>query len=198
MVLKNTVIKKKTSFTRGAYYWLMLMIDNYQSVRTILKIDYESFIIIQTVLSHFLHSMNKEEDSDWKRMWKLVGDKKAKENLSKSKLIPASISLVTDLPRETVRRKLLELNKKKILVLDKKRGIQLGENAINYTLEWAKRVGFLRINIEDELKINNNKLLSKLDDAKKNYSNYIKSFIAPDGNNIGCEKIIKTLKERFF
>ena len=98
MVLKNTVIKKKTSFTRGAYYWLMLMIDNYQSVRTILKIDYESFIIIQTVLSHFLHSMNKEEDSDWKRMWKLVGDKKAKENLSKSKLIPASISLVTDLP----------------------------------------------------------------------------------------------------
>ncbi len=65
-------------------------------------------------------------------------------------------------------------------------------------MEWAKRVGFLRINIEDELKINNNKLLSKLDDAKKNYSNYIKSFIAPDGNNIGCEKIIKTLKERFF
>ena len=59
-------------------------------------------------------------------------------------------------------------------------------------------MGFLRINIEDELKINNNKLLSKLDDAKKNYSNYIKSFIAPDGNNIGCEKIIKTLKERFF
>jgi hypothetical protein len=125
--LKKHCYQKKTSFTRGAYYWLMLMIDNYQSVRTILKIDYESFIIIQTVLSHFLHSMNKEEDSDWKRMWKLVGDKKAKENLSKSKLIPASISLVTDLPRETVRRKLLELNKKKILVLDKKRGIQLGE-----------------------------------------------------------------------
>jgi len=69
MVLKNTVIKKKTSFTRGAYYWLMFMIDNYQSVRTILKIDYESFIIIQTVISHFLYSMNKEEDADWKRMW---------------------------------------------------------------------------------------------------------------------------------
>ena len=88
-------------------------------------------------------------------------------------------------------------------ILLKKRILNLisnfsGENAINYTLEWAKRVGFLRINIEDELKINNNKLLSKLDDAKKNYSNYIKSFIAPDGNNIGCEKIIKTLKERFF
>ena len=88
-------------------------------------------------------------------------------------------------------------------ILLKKRILNLisnfsGENVINHGLRWAKRVGFLRINIEDELKINNNKLLSKLDDAKKNYSNYIKSFIAPDGNNIGCEKIIKTLKERFF
>ena len=73
-----------------------------------------------------------------------------------------------------------------------------GENVIDHSLRWAKRVGFLRINIEDELKINNNKLLSKLDDAKKNYSNYIKSYLAPDENNIGCEKIIKTLKERFF
>ena len=54
------------------------------------------------------------------------------------------------------------------------------------------------MNIEDELKIDKNKLLSSLDDAKKNYSNYIKSHIAPDGNNIGYEKIIRTLKERFF
>jgi hypothetical protein len=198
MVLKNSVVKKKTSFTRGAYYWLMFMIDNYQSVRTILKIDYESFIIIQTVISHFLYSMNKEEDADWKRMWKLAGDKKAKENLSKSKLITASISLVAGLPRETVRRKLLELNKKKILVLDKKRGLQLGENVINHSLRWVKKVGLLGINIEDEIKIDKNKLLSKLDDVKKNYSNYIKSFIAPDGNNLGYEKIIKILKERFF
>ena len=73
-----------------------------------------------------------------------------------------------------------------------------GKNVINHGLRWVKRVGFLSFNIEDEIKIDKNKLLSKLDDAKKNYSNYIKSFIAPDGNNIGCEKIIKTLKERFF
>ena len=57
-------------------------------------------------------------------------------------------------------------------ILLKKRILNLisnfsGENVINHGLRWAKRVGFLRINIEDELKINNNKLLSKLDDAKK-------------------------------
>ena len=74
----------------------------------------------------------------------------------------------------------------------------LGENALNHALMWVKQVGCLSINIEDEIKIDKNKLLSKLDDSKKNYSNYIKSYLAPDGNNIGCEKIIKTLKERFF
>ena len=63
---------------------------------------------------------------------------------------------------------------------------------------WVKQAGLLNINIEDEIKIDKDKLLSKLDDAKKNYPNYIKSYLAPDGNNIGCEKIIKILKERFF
>ena len=32
----------------------------------------------------------------------------------------------------------------------------------------------------------------------KNYSNFINSYIAADGNNLGYEKIIKTLKNRFF
>jgi hypothetical protein len=74
----------------------------------------------------------------------------------------------------------------------------LRENTINHASMWVKQAGLLSINIEDEIKIDKNKLLSKLDDAKKNYPNYIKSYLAPDGNNIGCEKIIKTLKERFF
>ena len=42
-----------------------------------------------------------------------------------------------------------------------------------YGLLWIKKVGLLQMNIEDELKIDKNKLLSSLDDAKKNYSNYI-------------------------
>jgi hypothetical protein len=74
----------------------------------------------------------------------------------------------------------------------------LGVNAVNFGLMWVKQAGLLSINIEDEIKIEKNKLLSKLDDATKNYPNYIKSYLAPDGNNIGCEKIIKILKERFF
>ena len=72
------------------------------------------------------------------------------------------------------------------------------ENTVNHGLMWVKQAGLLSINIEEEIKIDKNELLSKVDDAKKNYPNYIKSYLAPDGNNIGFEKTIKTLKERFF
>ena len=72
------------------------------------------------------------------------------------------------------------------------------ENTANVGLDFVNRAGLLKINIEEEIKVNKDKFLSKLDDAKDNYSNYIKSYIAPDGNNLGYEKIIKILKERFF
>ena len=72
------------------------------------------------------------------------------------------------------------------------------ENTTNFGLDFVNRAGLLKINIEEEIKVNKDKFLSKLDDAKDNYSNYIKSYIAPDGNNLGYEKIIKILKERFF
>jgi hypothetical protein len=139
MDYNNLINNEKTPFTRGAYYWLMFMIDNYQNVRSMLKIDYETFIIIQTVISHFLHSMNKEENANWNRMWELASDEEAKDNLSKAKLNTASISLVTGLPRETVRRKLLELDKREILFLDKENGLHLGKKFEIFHKEFTQR-----------------------------------------------------------
>jgi hypothetical protein len=114
------------AYTRAVYYWIMMTIDHFQKTKEILNIDYESYIIIQTVVSHFLNNVNKEE-ADWKKMWELTNSKNAKDNLSKPKLIISSVSLMTGLPKETVRRKILELYKKKVLVLSKKKGLQLGE-----------------------------------------------------------------------
>ncbi len=127
MVLKNIVPANETAFTRATYYWVMMTIDHFQKTREMLNIDYESYIIIQTVVSHFLNNINKEEEADWQKMWELTNSKKAKDNFSKPKLIISSISLIAGLPRETVRRKILELYKKKILILSRKKGLQLGE-----------------------------------------------------------------------
>ena len=64
--------------------------------------------------------------------------------------------------------------------------------------DYSNKVGLMSMNIENEIKIDKNKLLSQLNKIKDNYSNYIKNYIAPDGDNLGYEKIINTLKNRFF
>ena len=88
-------------------------------------------------------------------------------------------------------------------ILLKKRILYLTSNFFSKNVNslgrgYVYKAGLLEINTKDEIKIDKNKLLSKLDNAKENYSKYIKSYIASDGNNIGYEKIIRTSKERFF
>ena len=129
------------------------------------------------------------------------------DNLELKKKYFPNINVVQYETRENVYKAFLVLHFGTSAIVDaillKKRIVTLisnfaGENVSNHGLLWVKKAGLLQMNIEDELKNDKNKLLSSLDDAKKNYSNYIKSYIVPDGNNIGYEKIIKTLKERFF
>ena len=74
----------------------------------------------------------------------------------------------------------------------------MDQNQIDGIDEYVNRVGMLKLGIDNKMKINKNDLLFKLEENTENYSNYIKSTIAPDGNNIGYEKIIKIIKERFF
>ena len=76
----------------------------------------------------------------------------------------------------------------------------MDKNQITTGQAYSEKLGILSINIDDDITINFNKddFLLKLDKAKENYLDYIKSNIAPDGDNLGYEKIIRTLKERFF
>ena len=77
----------------------------------------------------------------------------------------------------------------------------MDENQIKAGLHWIKELGIEKINIDDDIIVdsdNKNAFLLKLDNATKNYSNFINSYVAPDGSNLGYEKIINTLKSRFF
>ena len=49
-------------FSAGMYEFVMIMINYYARVRETLKIDYDSFMIIQTVVSHSLYLMNKKKN----------------------------------------------------------------------------------------------------------------------------------------
>ena len=113
-------------FSKGLYHWVMFVISFYTRVRETLKIDFESFIVLQVVVSHSLYQLNKTGSKSYteiKEHVELLSKVKLKKNL---KLTFASISEVIQLPRETVRRKVLELCKKDILKFKSKNGIKLG------------------------------------------------------------------------
>ena len=131
-------------FADGMYRFVMLIIEYYSRVKKKLNIDYDSFIIVQTVVSHNLYNLKKkgpqglnytELELEWEKLKETTVIKKKNEpNLEamdrfteqKSKLTMSSICLVTELPKETVRRKIGQLTKLKLLKVSKKRGITLG------------------------------------------------------------------------
>ena len=113
-------------FSKGLYEWIMFVISFYSRVRETLKIDFETFIVLQVVVSHSLYQVNKtgsKSYSEIKEHVEKLSMVKLKKNL---KLTFASISEVIQLPRETVRRKVLELCKKDILTFNSENGIKLG------------------------------------------------------------------------
>jgi len=129
-------------FAPGMYRWLMFIISYYSRVREALKIDYDSFMIIQTVVSHSLYYQNKKKSGsssyeELEREWievltknekTLVAfDKRKSTILNIGRLTISSVCLVMGLPKETVRRKINQLCKKNLLKISKKDGILLGE-----------------------------------------------------------------------
>ena len=119
-------VLKEPMFSQGLYHWVMFILSIYTRVRENLKIDFESFVILQVVVSHSLYQINKSGNKTFSeledQMVKITQNKTRKN----SKLTFASISEVLQLPRETVRRKIISLSKNNILTFNSANGIKLG------------------------------------------------------------------------
>ena len=140
---------KEKPFGQGMYAFLMFQIDYYSRVRNQLKLDYDTFIIVQVVTSHLLYILNKTSFEnkvsypDIKKSWTNIS-KEYNSNIDSvsdlsvnveygnginpAKLTMSSICLITNLPKETVRRKVDTLCKKGILRISKRDGVLLGPN----------------------------------------------------------------------
>ena len=117
---------KEPIFSQGLYHWVMFILSLYTRVRENLKIDFESFVILQVVVSHSLYQINKSGTktfSELEEQMTKIGQNKKIKNI---KLTFASIADVLQLPRETVRRKVLSLSKNNILLSNTENGIKLG------------------------------------------------------------------------
>ena len=152
-------------FASGMYDFVMFLINYYSRIKKELRLDYDSFMIVQVVVSHSLYQINKgptfcricsnktycthatrrssfsDLGYDWDDIIKTNSENSYEQNLKKipyrrylekdTKLSISSICLVTNLPKETVRRKTGALCKKKILNCSSKKGVAIGENYKN-------------------------------------------------------------------
>ena len=140
---------KQKHFIDGSYRFMMFMVTYFARVKKDLKMDYESFMIVQVVATNAVYQIKKkgkeksyeEIGKMWEKMTEISDDKKKKtmdetqdmldskiyNNIYKNRLTISSISLVLNLPKETVRRKIQNLVKKRLLISDKKTGLNLGE-----------------------------------------------------------------------
>ena len=64
--------------------------------------------------------------------------------------------------------------------------------------EYSMRAGIYSLVLNQEISIDKEKLLLDLESCKKGYSDYIKKYVAPDGENLGYQKIVTTIKNKFF
>ena len=117
---------KEPMFSQGLYHWVMFILSFYTRVRENLKIDFETFVILQVVVSHSLYQLNKSGTKTFAELEDQINKITQKKIKNNSKLTYASIAEVLQLPRETVRRKVLILSKRNILSSDAIDGIKLG------------------------------------------------------------------------
>ena len=121
--------------TEVVYHVLSHHMEHYNLVRKIFKTDYDSHMITITAFVHFLygnlnpsHEKYQHEDLDWGEMYPFVKgfSKNKKQYISKLSLF--SVSQILDMPKETVRRKVDVLCKKKYLQYSVGDGITMGDN----------------------------------------------------------------------
>ena len=124
--IKNIKDIKEPMFSQGLYHWVMFILSFYTRVRENLKIDFETFVILQVVVSHSLYQLNKSGTKTFAELEDQINKITQRKIKNNSKLTYASIAEVLQLPRETVRRKVLILSKRNILSSDAIDGIKLG------------------------------------------------------------------------
>ena len=117
---------KEPMFSQGLYHWVMFILSFYTRVRENLKIDFETFVILQVVVSHSLYQLNKSGTKTFAELEDQINKITQRKIKNNSKLTYASIAEVLQLPRETVRRKVLILSKRNILSSETIDGIKLG------------------------------------------------------------------------
>ena len=105
--------KNLDSYSETLFHLINFRNRQFRDSKSMIGIDYESFIIISTIGAHYL-SHNTKEGSNWDSVWETTRQKKLGEVYSKKKLTIFAVASILDIPKETVRRKIEILIKKMV------------------------------------------------------------------------------------
>ena len=116
------MIKNVAAYSEILYHLINFRTDQFQQLKKMLGIDYDSFMILSVMGSHYL----KHRDnlgSDWAAVWKNLRTSTIEEFYIARKLTIYAVANILNLPRETVRRKVEILKKKKLINNSTKMGL---------------------------------------------------------------------------
>ena len=114
--------KKVAAYSETLYHLINFRTDQFQQLKKMLGIDYDSFMILSVMGSHYLKHRDKL-GSDWENVWKNLRTSTIEEFYIARKLTIYAVANILNLPKETVRRKVEILKKKKLISHSTKMGL---------------------------------------------------------------------------
>ena len=114
--------KKIEAYSETLYHLINFRIEQFNQSKKMIGIDYDAFMIVSVIGAHYLKN-NLTDVSNWDSVWHQARTSKIEEFYSKKKLTIFAVASILDLPRETVRRKIEYLKKKKLINHSNKLGL---------------------------------------------------------------------------
>ena len=114
--------KKVAAYSEILYHLINFRTEQFQQLKKMVGIDYDSFMILSIMGSHYLKHNNKLGE-DWDTVWEDIRSSKIDELYSEQKLTIYAVANILNLPKETVRRKIELLKKKKLINHSTKQGL---------------------------------------------------------------------------
>tara|TARA_B100001559_G_scaffold96041_1_gene80389 strand:+ start:69 stop:542 length:474 start_codon:yes stop_codon:yes gene_type:complete len=115
------VKKKLIAYSETLYHLINFRTEQFQQSKAMIGIDYDSFMILSVMGAHYLKNNNKLA-KDWDQVWEDIRTSKIEAYYNK-KLTIYAVANILDMPRETVRRKIENLKKKKLINHSSKTGL---------------------------------------------------------------------------
>ena len=116
------MIKKVAAYSEILYHLINFRTEQFQQLKKMIGIDYDSFMILSVMGSHYLKHNNKL-GADWDDVWEDIRTSKIEEFYISRKLTIYAVANILNLPKETVRRKIELLKKKKLINHSTKQGL---------------------------------------------------------------------------